>query len=74
MPIRIIHYEKMKWFEMALQLSFLVAITICNSLQFSVFLQMWVLLDKLHELQHMQFTVCETIVYIYNSCNSITSM
>jgi len=30
-------------------------------------------LDKSHELQWMQLTVCETI-YIYNMCNLITTM
>jgi len=31
------------------------------------------LLNKLHELQQMQFIVCE-IVYLYNSCNLVTIM
>jgi len=43
---------------------------ICNSMYFYE----WVLSDKLHKLQHqMQIIVCE-IMYICNSCNSISTM
>jgi hypothetical protein len=55
-----------KWND--LQLGFRVVMTICNSLQLSMFLQTWMLLIKLHESQWMQFTICGT-VYVCNSCN-----
>jgi hypothetical protein len=71
----LVYYTMKKWgdLQLDLQLNFWIATTISNPLQLNVFPQTWVLLDKLHELQHMQFIVCETI-YICNSCNSITSM
>jgi len=61
-----------KWgdFQLALQLGFWIAMTICNSFQLNVFLQLWMLSNKLHEMHLMQLTICETI-YI---CNSITTI
>jgi len=48
------HYKKMGWFAISLQIRFLSyndhLQLICNTLQLNVFLQVWVLLDKLHEL------------------------
>jgi hypothetical protein len=63
-----------KWndLQLALQLGFWVAMTICNSLQFNIFLQVGMLSNKLHELQYMQFIVGET-VYLCNLYNSITT-
>ncbi len=56
-----------------LQLGFWITMTICNSLQFYVFLWVWVLSNKLQELQQMQLTICE-IIYTCNLCNLISTM
>jgi hypothetical protein len=50
-----------------------------NSLQFSIFLQAWMLLNMLHEFQQMQLNVCENIhiqlVQLkYNYCVTIMQL
>jgi hypothetical protein len=61
-----------KWVDLqfALQLGFSIAMTIHNSLHLDYFLHVWVLLDKLQELQHMQLAICE---YVY-ICKLMTIM
>jgi hypothetical protein len=59
------HYERIKWFTTRIVTGFLVAMTTYNLTYFMP----WVLFDKLHELQQMQFTIC-VIIYLCNSCNS----
>jgi hypothetical protein len=59
------HYERIKWFTTRIATGFLVAMTTYNLTYF----MWWVLFDKLHELQQMQFNIC-VIIYLCNSCNS----
>jgi hypothetical protein len=47
------HYEKKRCFATTLQFNFWVTMTICNSL----YSMLWVLLDKLHELQKLKFII-----------------
>ncbi len=64
-----------KWgdLQLALQLGFWIAMSIYNSLQLSLFLQVQVLLNKSHELEWLQLTVGETI-YICNLFTTIMVM
>jgi hypothetical protein len=64
-----------KWgdLQLALQLIFWVVMNICNSFSIQRIFRGMMLLNRLHELQWVQLTICENI-YICNLCNSITTM
>jgi hypothetical protein len=60
-----------KWgdLQLFLQLGFWIAMTIYNALQLNLFIWVWMLSDKWHELEWMQLTIGGTI-YI---CNLFTT-
>jgi hypothetical protein len=64
-----------KWgdLQLALQLIFWVVMNICNSFVIQHIFRGVMLLNKLHELQWVQLTICQTI-YICKLCNSIITM
>jgi hypothetical protein len=68
-----IHYEKMGWFVTSVAIRFLSYNDHLQLVAIQRILQVWVLLDMLHELQRMQLTVCENI-YISKLCNIVTTM